>query len=84
MANGSHSPSPATPMSPDSSTEFTCLVCLRNLHSCSKLGKPENCGHVFCLTCITQWGKVCLSVCVGGGGGGGGGEVRDRTALRHQ
>ena len=35
----------------------TCPVCLSKLKKC-ELGKPENCGHYFCLQCIFEWSKV--------------------------
>ena len=34
-----------------------CPVCLRRLRN-SRLGKPENCDHYFCFTCIHEWAKV--------------------------
>ena len=38
----------------------TCPVCLRELgwDIQGKLGKPENCDHLFCFTCIHEWAKV--------------------------
>ena len=37
--------------------ELTCPVCLKRIKR-SRLGKPENCDHVFCFTCIHEWAKV--------------------------
>ena len=37
-----------------------CSICLLKL-KLQPLGRPENCKHLFCLECITQWAKVrCL------------------------
>lgn len=35
----------------------TCLVCLRKLRKC-ELGKPEDCDHLFCFSCLYEWSKV--------------------------
>ena len=45
----------------------TCPVCLRELgwDTQGKLGKPENCGHLFCFTCIHEWAKVSKALIVG-------------------
>ena len=34
-----------------------CSICLLRL-KLQPLGRPENCKHLFCLECITQWAKV--------------------------
>ena len=36
-----------------------CSICLLRL-KLQPLGRPENCKHLFCLECITQWAKVCV------------------------
>ena len=37
-----------------------CTICLIRLKLRSQeLGKPENCKHLFCLECISEWAKVC-------------------------
>ena len=38
-----------------------CSICLLRL-KLQPLGRPENCKHLFCLECITQWAKVCVSL----------------------
>ena len=45
----------------------SCPVCLSVLAD-HQLGKPENCTHLFCLSCIFEWSKVgvdyILCICV--------------------
>lgn len=33
-----------------------CAICLNDLTT-QEIGKPENCDHAFCLTCINEWSK---------------------------
>ena len=44
-----------------STSDVTCPVCLKHLHGrvLRELGKPKNCNHFFCLSCILEWSKVC-------------------------
>ena len=34
-----------------------CAICLLRL-KLQPIGRPENCKHLFCLACITQWSQV--------------------------
>ena len=38
-----------------------CSICLLRL-KLQPLGRPENCKHLFCLECITQWAKVFVKL----------------------
>lgn len=37
--------------------ENLCPICLGGFED-QMVGIPENCGHIFCITCIQEWSKV--------------------------
>lgn len=41
-----------------------CPICLNCLTE-QEVGFPENCSHIFCVTCILKWAEVSLGSCCG-------------------
>ena len=39
----------------------SCPICLLRL-KLQLVGRPEQCKHLFCLACITQWSKVKFKI----------------------
>jgi hypothetical protein len=40
---------------------FKKMLSISGVCRTQDLGRPASCRHVFCLTCIREWAKVCLT-----------------------